>query len=191
MTASIPAPSAPENGSLWRDLIRLSELFQSIVALDDPKNQTALNRITVNQARIFSYLFRCRARNLPVHVKSIARDLNVSAAAASQAVDRLVSYGLIDRTPDPHDRRAVRLALSKKGEFLVQRHEQRSVALLADLLSGVPPADFAAFTRTLASLSGALQARWQAYIDAKSPAHTPFPQPETPPLTSTTRSEQP
>ena len=190
MTPTTPfSPSSdPENSHLWRDLIRLSDLFRAVIAQqDDPKNQNTIGRITVNQARIFSYLFHCRDKNLPVHVKSIARDLNVSPAAASQAVDRLVSLGLLDRTPDPHDRRAVRLDLSQKGEALIRRHELRASALRSDLLADVSPADFDAFTRVLASLSRALQSRWQAFIDAKTgsaapdASETPSPPPFTAP----------
>lgn len=188
MTTDAPfsPSSAHENSHLWRDLIRLSELFRAVVALDAPKNQSTFNHITVNQARIFCYLFHCRAQNLPVHVKSIARDLNVSPAAASQAVDRLVSYGLLDRTPDPHDRRAVRLDLSQKGETLIRRHELRASALLSDLLADVSPADFDAFTRILDSLFRALQSRWQAFIDSKTGSAAPDASetPSAPPFTA-------
>lgn len=191
MLPSSQPVTLPENRNLWRILFRLSDLFRAVVAQqDDPKNQNTIGRITVNQARIFSYLFHCRDQNLPVHVKSIARDLNVSPAAASQAVDRLVACGLLERTPDPNDRRAVRLSLSPKGEALVLHHEQRSTALLADLLSDVPPSDFAAFARVLASFSDALQSRWQAWIHAKADGALPL-SPESPSTDAFPPSPQP
>ncbi len=54
-------------------------------------------------------------------VSEIGGQLGVTNAAASQAVDRLVQLGLIERTEDPEDRRAKRLALTQKGRALVER----------------------------------------------------------------------
>lgn len=54
-------------------------------------------------------------------VSEIGEQLGVSNAAASQAVDRLVQLGLIERTEDPEDRRAKRLALTKKGSTLIEQ----------------------------------------------------------------------
>src|SRR5512136_1623415 len=45
-------------------------------------------------------------------VSEIGDQLGVTNAAASQAVDRLVELELIERTEDPQDRRAKRLALT-------------------------------------------------------------------------------
>ena len=53
-------------------------------------------------------------------VSGIGAQMGVSSAAASQAIDRLVLQGLIERTEDPKDRRAKRLALTPKGRTLVQ-----------------------------------------------------------------------
>jgi DNA-binding MarR family transcriptional regulator len=53
-------------------------------------------------------------------VSEIGEQLGVTNAAASQAVDRLVGMGLIERTEDPNDRRAKRLALTQKGRVLIE-----------------------------------------------------------------------
>jgi DNA-binding MarR family transcriptional regulator len=53
-------------------------------------------------------------------VSQIGEQMGVTSAAASQAIDRLVLQGLIERTEDPKDRRAKRLALTPKGRTLVQ-----------------------------------------------------------------------
>jgi DNA-binding MarR family transcriptional regulator len=52
-------------------------------------------------------------------VSKIGEEMGVSNAAASQAVDRLVQMGLIERSEDPDDRRSKRLALTQKGRELV------------------------------------------------------------------------
>lgn len=54
-------------------------------------------------------------------VSQIGEKMGVTNAAASQAVDRLVQLDLIERTEDPEDRRAKRLALTKKGRTLIEK----------------------------------------------------------------------
>ena len=53
-------------------------------------------------------------------VSEIGEQMGVTSAAASQAIDRLVLQGLIERTEDPRDRRAKRLALTPKGRTLIE-----------------------------------------------------------------------
>ena len=52
-------------------------------------------------------------------MSAISERFDVSAAAASQLVDKLVQAGYIERTEDPHDRRAKLLKLSAEGAKLV------------------------------------------------------------------------
>ena len=60
-------------------------------------------------------------------VSEVGEQLGVTNAAASQAVDRLVQLGLIERTEDPADRRAKQLSLTQKGRALIyQGVESRS-----------------------------------------------------------------
>jgi DNA-binding MarR family transcriptional regulator len=54
-------------------------------------------------------------------VSDIGEQMGITNAAASQAVDRLVQSGLIERTEDPVDRRAKRLALTPKGRELIEK----------------------------------------------------------------------
>ena len=53
-------------------------------------------------------------------VSEIGEQMGVTSAAASQAIDRLVLLGLIERTEDPKDRRAKRLTLAPKGRTLIE-----------------------------------------------------------------------
>jgi MarR family 2-MHQ and catechol resistance regulon transcriptional repressor len=71
-------------------------------------------------------------------VSEIGEQLGVTNAAASQAVDRLVGLELIERTEDPDDRRAKRLALTQKGRTLIEQGiEARSkwIESLMDVLT--------------------------------------------------------
>jgi DNA-binding MarR family transcriptional regulator len=67
-------------------------------------------------------------------VSDVAEFLDVTNAAASRAIDRLVQRGLVDRTVSTGDRRAVDLALTPQGETLLRRFtERRNEELLARL----------------------------------------------------------
>ena len=54
-------------------------------------------------------------------VSEIGDLMGVTNAAASQAVDRLVVLGLIERTEDPDDRRTKRLALTQTGRATIEK----------------------------------------------------------------------
>ena len=93
-----------------------------------------------------------------------------NAAAASQAVDRLVRSGMVSRTPDPADRRAVRLSFTAKAAAFMREHERRADALLAGLAARFSAADFATFRRVLADVLADLEERWLAILAEKDAA---------------------
>ena len=168
MTTRTPSTEAPDR-EVWRELALVSDLFRTVAARREPKKD--LNRITVNQARIFGYLFRhSSGGGEPVRIKSLAHDLDVSPAAASQAVDRLVSWGVVERAVDPDDRRAVRLAFTPKGAALLKRHEERAAELLDSIKGVCKPEEFEVFGRVLSALMAELGRRWQELLEEKAAA---------------------
>jgi DNA-binding MarR family transcriptional regulator len=54
-------------------------------------------------------------------ISEIGERLGITNAAASQAIDRLVNLGVIERTEDPNDRRAKQLALTQAGRTLIEK----------------------------------------------------------------------
>jgi DNA-binding MarR family transcriptional regulator len=54
-------------------------------------------------------------------ISDLSDRFDITNAAASQLVDKLVQSGLIQRQEDPHDRRAKRLNLTDKGRALIQQ----------------------------------------------------------------------
>jgi len=54
-------------------------------------------------------------------MSEISEYLDVTAAGASQIVDRLVHAGLLERNEHPQDRRAKQLELSHKGKSLIEK----------------------------------------------------------------------
>ena len=54
-------------------------------------------------------------------LSEVSERFEITPAAASQLVDKLVQSGLVRREEDPHDRRAKCLNLTEKGEALMQQ----------------------------------------------------------------------
>jgi DNA-binding MarR family transcriptional regulator len=52
-------------------------------------------------------------------ISDVSERMDITSAAASQLVDRLFLAGLVERTEDSHDRRVRQIALSPKGEALI------------------------------------------------------------------------
>lgn len=68
----------------------------------------------------FSVLMRLHYRG-PCEVADIGVQLGITAAAASQLVDRLVQCGLLNRVEDSHDRRVRQISLTESGQALVKQ----------------------------------------------------------------------
>lgn len=73
--------------------------------------------ISLLQAYALTFLY-C---NAPSKISKICEHMMVSAAAASQMVDRLENQKLVHRISDPGDRRVRNVVLSEQGKELVRR----------------------------------------------------------------------
>ena len=71
-------------------------------------------------------------------VSAIADHLDLSLAAVSHLVERLVQRDLLTRVEDPHDRRQKRVAIGPDGAALVQGIQQRAAAAFGALLEPLP-----------------------------------------------------
>jgi DNA-binding MarR family transcriptional regulator len=54
-------------------------------------------------------------------ISDLSEHMEITAAAASQTVEKLVQGGLLDRAEDPSDRRAKQVTLSAKGRELIEK----------------------------------------------------------------------
>lgn len=68
----------------------------------------------------FSILMQLHHKG-PCGLSEISGRFDISSAAASQLVDKLVQSGYLERAEDPNDRRAKLLRLSGDGERLVSK----------------------------------------------------------------------
>jgi len=72
-------------------------------------------------------------------VQEIAAGLGLTPPTVSVRVRRLEEAGLLERRPDPRDRRAVRLFLTAQGEALHRRAQDFRRRKIRRLLAGLTP----------------------------------------------------
>jgi DNA-binding MarR family transcriptional regulator len=88
----------------------------------------------------------------PLRLGTLAARIGASDPTVSRAVAGMVSAGMVERSADPDDRRAVRLAATAEGRNWVERRRGEVAAALADALERMP----AEGETQLVSLLGAL-----------------------------------
>ena len=104
-------------------LLDLSRLLRNLTRLvggaDDGPAMTATQRIALVEL----------GDGGSMRLNDLAGRMGVSAPTASRSVDALVELGLAERSPDPSDRRAVRIDLTPVGrELLEDRQAKAQVA---------------------------------------------------------------
>ena len=90
------------------------------------------------------------SRNEGINQTGLADYLEVETITLCRMVDRLADAALVERRPDPADRRAWRLHLTDAARPLLDRLKVMGDAVVAEGLAGIDPA---ALETTLAVLS--------------------------------------
>jgi DNA-binding MarR family transcriptional regulator len=88
----------------------------------------------------------------PLAVGELAKRMAVSTPTVSHIVDALDKLGLIDRLPDPNDRRVCRLTTSEAGEELLEELSRRTTGMLAERIHRLPPDQQSALEAALPAL---------------------------------------
>lgn len=82
-------------------------------------------------------------------MSEVSERFEITPAAASQLVDKLVQSGLIQRDEDPHDRRAKCLKLTDKGIALMQRNIEERYRWVDELASRLTATEQAKVTEAM------------------------------------------
>ena len=93
-------------------------------------------------------LFRLRQQEGLSQV-DLADVLELQPISLVRLLDRLVEHGLLERRPDPKDRRANRLFLTRAGRQLVDDLDSLRDAIAMDVLQEIPDAAIATSLETL------------------------------------------
>jgi DNA-binding MarR family transcriptional regulator len=89
----------------------------------------------------------------PLRLSDLAQRLGITAPTASRAVDGLVELGLLERLPDPGDRRAVRIDVTRPGRKLIEERKARAAAALEPAVGALSAQDRARLAALLARLA--------------------------------------
>jgi DNA-binding MarR family transcriptional regulator len=88
-----------------------------------------------------------------VRLTDLAEALHIAPRSATEVADGLQERGLIERTPDPGDRRAVILRPTDEGRRVRAEIDAARSADSAELFARLPAADRDALARLLRSIS--------------------------------------
>ncbi|MFE4873739.1 MarR family winged helix-turn-helix transcriptional regulator [Streptomyces sp. NPDC056682] len=89
------------------------------------------------------------ARTGPRSAADLAPDVGIDRSGVTRRASRLEAAGLINREPDPHDRRAQLLVLTERGRLAVAELRARLAAHITTSLSTWPPGEAEAFAHQL------------------------------------------
>ena len=107
-------------------------------------------------------------------MSEISERFEVTPAAASQLVDKLVQNGFIAREEDPHDRRARLLNLTDKGRELIQQGIEERYRWVDQLSARLTPKERARVSEALEVLTAAardLEAETDLQVDKYTRTH--------------------
>lgn len=130
----------------------LAEAFWAVARRLRERNREALAAwdVTPSQTRAL----RALRRHGPVRLGDLAEHLRIAPRSATEVVDDLVGRGLVERRPDPADRRAVLVALTGGGEEVVAAIAAARDTGAEAMFGSLPAEDRAHLARILRSLVG-------------------------------------
>jgi len=132
---------------LKRQLI--AQLVESSRLLRNYIDHRAKGRSTTRAQWIV--LFRLRQQEGLSQV-DLADVLELQPISLVRLLDRLVEHGLLERRPDPKDRRTNRLFLTRAGRQLVDDLDSLRDAIATDVLQDIPDAAIETSLKTLVDI---------------------------------------
>ena len=94
----------------------------------------------------------------PARTTYLARQLQVTAPTMTRTIDALVERGLVERQPDPADRRTVALCLTDQGRELMDRYQAEINQRLQELIGSLSPPQKKRLLAATADLTAVLDA---------------------------------
>jgi len=128
------------DGKFISRLERLDAVFQELVRrIHLYLRQSKIDGITPGQFMVLKQINEGDGSR--VTVSTVAEKLGVSLSAITSQVDRLHEAGYVRRSRDDKDRRMVRLAVTPRGEEMMQKFMDNKVRLMEHFLSKLPEED--------------------------------------------------
>ena len=120
---------------LVRNLIKNMERVQSHLRSGQVSGWSGLD-LTMPQVKTLFLL-----AEQPIRMRGIARRLGVEMPSATTMIDRLVAKGLVQRSQDPGDRRAVVCSVTPAGRDAVERFWSLRAARIESLAAALSDED--------------------------------------------------
>ena len=111
-----------------------------------------LSRVAAGHPREHGHGAEGDPPDVGVRVSHLATHLGIAPRSATEVADALERAGLLSRSPDPTDRRAVLLALTEHGRHTVGQVRDRRRAAADAAVTTLSPADRAELRRLLQRL---------------------------------------
>ncbi len=86
-------------------------------------------------------LFHIAAHEEGCSIKEIASRLNITSSAATQLVQTLLRRGMLRKTTDPHDRRAVSISMTPAGKREFAAFRKGMLSRMEQSFNAVPDAE--------------------------------------------------
>jgi DNA-binding MarR family transcriptional regulator len=115
---------------VWPDVLRRVRVAKSPEIAEEMAS--GLGSVTVHQVEALWAL-----EQGALSMSQLAKALHVSESAATALVDRLVRHGLVERRPDPADRRVVRIELSERARSLADQVARARLRTFSEVFSGI------------------------------------------------------
>lgn len=121
------------------DIVVLSaQLRLSVTRLARQLRQTSDQQLTPTQVSVLATIWRHGSLTLG----ELAEGERVAAPTISKVAGVLADKGLIERNPDPEDRRFIRVELTTEGHALLERSRSRRTAWLTQRLRQLSDDEF-------------------------------------------------
>ncbi|WP_019203289.1 MarR family winged helix-turn-helix transcriptional regulator [Tsukamurella sp. 1534] len=109
------------------------------------------NALGETDVRALVALLDLERDGLPATPGALAAELSLSSAACTALVDRMAAAGLVGRSPDPADRRRVRLVVTDGAKRLGEEFFAGLLGPIRAAAARLDPVEAAAVSRFLAS----------------------------------------
>lgn len=136
-----------EKAQLIGKIMELQQQLSRALRQQEPDVWMDLN-VTIAQLKCLFFI----AREGSTSSRKLAAALGVTPADTTGLVDRLVAQGLVSRADNPEDRRMLSLRATDRGEALVAKLRETTMARLSDVLARMSVDELAVLVQGITSL---------------------------------------
>lgn len=112
----------------------LVTLFNDILEIEEKAlKQGELNDLSVTEIHTIEAIGMYKPRTMT----EVANDLGITVGTLTTAITKLVKKGYVERTRGEEDRRAVMIALTRKGKLAYRIHEKFHQEMINETVDGL------------------------------------------------------